>query len=39
MGKSTWEQFEAAKQELIRRNLPPEEFEREIRRLCRKLKL
>lgn len=39
MGKSKWVQFEAAKQELMRRNLPPKEFEREVRRLCKKYKI
>ena len=33
------QRFEAAKQDLIRRNLPPEEYQREVRRLAAKFKI
>jgi hypothetical protein len=36
---SKWSRFEEAKQELARRNLPPEEYQREIRKLCNKFKI
>lgn len=39
MGHSKWAAFEAAKQEIVRRNLPPEVYQREVRRLCRKLRI
>lgn len=34
-----WKMFEAAKQELARRNLSPAEYDREIRKLCQKYKV
>lgn len=39
MSYSKWAAFEAAKQELVRRNLPSEVYQREIRRLCRKFRI
>ena len=37
--RKKWDRFESAKQELARKNLPPAEYEREVRKLCRKLKI